>query len=169
MMRSITDYFTEREKIFVIIFGKPLSEYIAFAREFLILVPVIGIARLFLSVNGASNHTARWFSMTVIALIGVVVFSIRVHTTGFGSYKQLLALCALQNLEMQAISITGIVLAIITNTNNIFSSPEFFNGIDGKTWLHVGAHVVVGTTAGALLPWLFGSVILAITRKAVRN
>jgi hypothetical protein len=147
------------------IFGKPLSEYVAFSKLFLILIPVVGITRLALSLNGVPNSTAKWFSMTALGLIGMVYYSIRVHTSGFGSYKQLLVILTLQNLMTQLISITGIVLAILTGTGNIFSSPEFAFGGDGKTWLHVGAHLVIGTTAGSLMPWLVGSIILAATRK----
>jgi len=66
---------------------------------------------------------------------------------------------------MQIISIAGIVLAILSNTNNIFSSPEFAFGGDGKTWLHAGAHVVVGIPLGSLIPWLVGSLILTVARK----
>lgn len=152
----------------VVIFGKPLSAYVAFAKVFLILVALGGITRLILSLNGIPNDKARWVSMTVLGFIGVVYFAIRVHTTGFGSYKQLLVLCTLQNLVTQAVSITGIITAIVTNTNNIFSSPEFAFGSDGKTWLHVAAHVFIGTTAGSLVPWLFGSAILFVKKKVSR-
>src|SRR5579863_6893692 len=132
------------------IFGKPLSQYIAFSKLFLGLILVAGITRLALSLGGVPNSTAKWFSMTVIALIGGVYYAIRVHTSGFGSYKQLLVICTLQNLVAQAIAILGIVLAIVTGTGNIFSSPEFAFGGDGKTWTHVAAHLFGGTTVGSL-------------------
>src|SRR3954471_15583909 len=102
------------------IFGKPLSEYIAFGKLFLVLVPLTGIIRLALSLNG---NNARWVSMTVIGLIGVVYFAVRIQTTGFGGYKELLVLCTLQNLASQVISITGIILAIVSGLNNIYSIP----------------------------------------------
>ena len=146
------------------IFGKPLSEYISFAALFLILVPLVGIIRLGLSLQGMPNSTVRWFSMTVVAFIGVLYFAIRVHTSGFGSYKQLLVLVALQNLVSQVISIVGILISIITGMGNIFSAPEFSFG-GGNPWLHLAAHVFIGTTAGSLFPWLIGSLILFITRK----
>jgi hypothetical protein len=149
----------------MIIFGKPLSEYVSFCKWFLILIPVTGIARLALSLEGTPSSTARWFSMTALVWIAVVYLSVRVHTTGFGSFKQLLVLCALVNLSAQVVAIFGIVLAILTDTNNIFSVPEAFFGSDGKTWLHVGAHLTVGTFVAPLLLWLVGSVILAATRK----
>ncbi len=151
------------------IFGKHLSEYIAFSRVFLILILVVGIARLALSLGGVPNSTAKWLSMTVVAWIGVVYYAIRVHTSGFGSYKQLLPVVALVNFVAQAIAIVGIVIAILSGTGNIFSAPEYAFGSDGKTWLHVGAHLVVGTTLGSLVPWLIGSVILFATRKLGRS
>jgi len=146
------------------IFGKPLSEYIAFGKLFLVLVPMTGIIRLALSLNG---NNARWVSMTVIGLIGVVYFAVRIQTTGFGGYKELLVLCTLQNLASQVISITGIILAIVSGVNNIYSIPEFAFGSDGKTWSHVMAHVFVGSTVGSVVPWLFGCLVLFLARKLI--
>ena len=147
------------------IFGKRLSDYAAFSKVFLVLVPAIGIARLALSIGGAPNSTARWLSMTVALWFAVIYYSIRVHTSGFGSYKQLLPILALLNLSGQLISITGIAIAIFSGNNNVFSSPEFAFGSDGKTWTHLLAHVFIGTTVGTFFPWLIGSGILALTRK----
>jgi hypothetical protein len=147
------------------VFGKSAGEYVAFAKVFLILIPIAGIIRLALSLSGEPNSSVKWISMTALVWIGTIYYAIRVPTTHFGSYKQLLAICFLLNVSAQAIIVFGIILAIVTGTNNIFSSPEYAFGSDGKTWLHVGAHALIGTTAGSLVPWLFGSVVLAITRK----
>src|SRR5262252_8000186 len=148
----------------MMIFGKPLGEYVSFAKIFLILIPLAGLLRLGLSLEGMPNSTVQWFSMTVLGFIGMVYFAIRVHTTGFGSYKQLLVIVALQNLLAQVVAIVGISLAIITGVGNIFSAPEFsFGGVN--PWIHLVMHVFVGTTLGTLFPWGIGSLILAITRK----
>jgi hypothetical protein len=147
------------------IFGKSLSKYVAFCSLFLVLIFGVGITRLALSLGGVPNSTAKWFSMTALVLIGVVYYAVRVHTTGFGSFKQLLVICTLQNLVAQGIAIFGIVLSILTGAGNIFSAPEYAFGGDGRTWLHAGAHLVIGTTVGSLMPWLLGCVILAATRK----
>ncbi len=149
----------------MIIFGKRLSDYASFSRVFLVLIPVIGVARLALSLGGAPNSTARWLSMTVTVWIGVIYYSVRGRTSGFGSYKQLLPVIALLNLSAQAIAIIGIAIAIFGGNNNVFSSPEFAFGSDGKTWTHLLAHVFIGTTVGTFFPWLIGSGILALTRK----
>jgi hypothetical protein len=146
------------------IFGKPLSDYIAFCKPFLILIPLVGIVRLALSLSGTPNETARWLSMTALVWIAVIYCSIRIHTSGFGSYKELLVICALLNLSTQVISITGILIAI-TGANNIFNAPEFAFG-GGSPWVHLAAHLFIGTTVGSLVPWAIGSLILVITRKA---
>lgn len=148
------------------IFGKPLSEYVAFAKVFLLLIAIVGITRLALSLAGVENATVKWLSISVVSLVGLVYYAIRVHTTGFGSYKQLLALIVIQSIVAQAIIIAGIVIAIFTGRDNIFSAPEYSGGGDGKTWLHAGAHLLFGVIAGSLLAWLIGSLIMFVTKKA---
>lgn len=146
-------------------FGKTLSEYISFAKPILLLIIVVGIARLALSLAGVQNGAVKWLSISAVLFIGLLYFAIRVHTTGFGSYKQLLPLMFLQSVVSQVIIVAGIIIAIETGKDNIFSAPEYSGGGDGKTWLHVGAHIVLGTTAGPLLAWLVGCVIMWVTKK----
>src|SRR5436309_312492 len=147
------------------IFGRPLSQYVEFCKPFLVLVPVAGIIRLALSLGGVQNSTAKWISVTALVGIGVLYYSVRVHSCGFGSYKQLLLISVLLNLAAQVVIIFGIVLAIVTGTPNIYSSPEYAFGRDGATWSHAAAHLFIGTTAGSVFPWLIGSLVLFLTKK----
>jgi hypothetical protein len=126
------------------IFGKRLSEYVAFSKTFLGLIVVFGIARLALSLGGIPQSVTKWLSITAVMWIGVLYYSIRVHTSGFGSYQQLLPICVLQNIVAEAIIVSAIMLAIFTGNDNIFSVPEYSFGSDGKSWLHVGAHLGLG-------------------------
>jgi hypothetical protein len=151
------------------IFGKRLSEYVAFSKLFIGLVFVVGIARLALSLGGVPNSTTRWLSMTAVMWIGVVYYSIRVHTSGFGSYRHLLPVLVLPNFVAQTIASIGIVISIITGNANVFSAPEFAFGADGRTWIHFFAHVFIGTTIGSLFPWLVGCLFMFITRKLTRE
>ena len=153
----------------MIIFNKRLSEYVAFARPFLILILVVGIARLALSLGGVPNSTGRWLSISVVVWIGVLYYSVRVHTAGFGSYKQLLPVLAVLNFTAQAIAIIAIAIAIFTGTDNIYSAPEYAFGSDGKTWTHLGAHLVIGTTVGTLFPWVFGCLVMVVTKKLTKG
>jgi hypothetical protein len=148
------------------IFGKRLSEYIGFCKPFLGLILVVGIARLALSLGGAPNSIAKWVSITAVIWIGVLYYSIRVYTSGFGSYKQLLPICYLQSLTAQLVIVPSIILAIFTGQDNIFSIPENFFGNDGKTWLHVAGHLFIGgATLGPLFSWLVGSAIMFATKR----
>jgi len=156
---------SKEEAIAMAIFGKQVSEYVAFQRGILWLVVIAAVGRLGLSVAGVPNSSARWLSVTVVTLLGLVYYGIRVHTTGFGSYKQLLPLLTIQNLLAHGLVALAIVLAIFTGRDNIYTAPEFSGGGDGKNWLHVGAHLVFGVGLGTLLSWLLASGILFITKK----
>jgi hypothetical protein len=147
------------------IFGKTLSQYLNFQKYILLLILVVGLGRLILSLAGLPNSATKWLSISVVALIGLVYYAIRVHTTGFGSYKQLLPLIFIQSVVSQAIVIAGIVIAIYTHKDNVFSAPEFSGGTDGKTWLHAGAHLVLGVIIGPLVAWLIGCALLWVVKK----
>jgi hypothetical protein len=147
------------------IFGKTISEYIGFERGFLILVLVVGLTRLVLSLLGVANSVDKFLSITVLMLLGLLYYSVRVYTSGFGSYKQLLPVFVLQWLLAQSIVIAGIVIAISTSKDNIFSAPEYSpNKADGRTWAHAGSHMVV-IVIGPLICWLLGSLIMFITKR----
>jgi len=147
------------------IFGKSLSEYARFQKIFLALILVVGLARLVLSLGGVPNSTVKWLSITAVSLIGLLYYSVRVHTSGFGSYKHLLPLLVIQNLLAQAISFVAVAMAILTRKDNIFTAPEYSGGADGKTWLHANMHLIMGVIVASLLGWLIGSAIMFITKK----
>ena len=146
------------------IFGKTIPEYVSFAKGILILALVVGLARLVLSLAGVSNSADKFLSLTAVMLIGLVYFSIRVHTTGFGSYIQLLPVLALQWIVSQSIIIAGIVIAITTSKDNIFSAPEYSPRADGRNLGHAIAHVIAMVVL-PVISWLIGCVIMFITKK----
>jgi hypothetical protein len=148
-------------------FGKSLSEYIHFQRVILGLILVVGLARLGLSLGGVPNESVKWLSITAVMILGLLYYSVAVHTTGFGSYKQLYPLILIQSILGSLVIIAGIVLAIFTGHDNVFTAPEYSPTADGKTWFHVLGHVIAGFIVLPLVGWLVGSIILAITRKAV--
>ena len=146
------------------IFGKSCSDYLRFQRVWLGLVLAVGLARLGLSLAGLPNSTTKWLSLTVLTLLGVFYYGVRVHTSGFGSYKQLLALIFNQNALAQVIVIAGIVIGILTGHDNVFTAPEYSGGRDGKNWFHVLAHGVVILVL-PLVGWLVASLVTWVTKK----
>ena len=147
------------------IFGKNLSDYVAFSKLFLGLIFAVGITRLALSLGGVPNSTGKWASVTVALLIGVLYYSIRVHTSGFGSYKQLLPTLWILCTTSQVFIAAVIALAILTGKGNIFTAPEYSGGGDGRNWGHAGAHLLLGAIIAPLVFWLLGSLIMLATKK----
>src|SRR5215813_12245394 len=96
------------------IFGKRPSEYVKFAMPFLVLILSVGVIRLALSLGGVSSSIGKWFSITAVMWLGLLYYAIRVYTSGFGSYKQLLPICVLQSVTAQLVIVPAIILAIFT-------------------------------------------------------
>lgn len=146
-------------------FGKTVGQYLGFQKVILILIVLAFLVRLGLSLGGTPNSVAKWISVTVVMLIGVVYYGVAVHTSGFGSYKQLYPLVLFQTLLGEGLVALAIVLAIFTRTDNIYTAPEYSGGGDGKTWFHVFAHVVLVPVVLPLISWGLSSLIMLVTKK----
>jgi hypothetical protein len=146
------------------VFGKKLSDYIRFDLWILILIAIVFAIRLGISLAGTPFATTKWVSINIVLLVGLLYCSVAVHTTGFGSYKQLFGLLLVQNLFAHLLIASGIILGIATGTANAFTASEVSGGQDGATWLHVLAHGIAGPLA-ALVAWLVGSAVLFVTKK----
>ena len=145
-------------------FGKKLSEFVQFERWILILVAAAFVIRLGLSLAGTPFTQTRWVSINLILLAGLIYCSVAVHTTRFGSYKQLFGLLVVQNVFAHTLIALGIVIGIVMGRENAFTVPEVSGGGNGATWFHALLHLV-GGFIGPVFAWLIGSVILFVTKK----
>ena len=143
------------------LYGKSVSEYVRFQTPILVFILVVGVVRLSFSLAGVSPSGVKYISLTVAALIGLVIVSVLVHTRNFGSYRELLPLVAIQSLVAQVFSAAAVALAIVTGHDNIFTLSEY----GGRTWGHVGAHLAIASVAVTIGGWLVGSAILFVTKK----
>jgi hypothetical protein len=148
-------------------FGKRVSEYLAFERVWLFLIAAVGLVRLFLSLAGLPDRTVAWLSMNVVVWAGALYFGGAVHTRGFGSYKQLLPLMIFATLTMQSIAVLGILLSI-AGMPNVFTAPEFSFGAQSQ-WVHLLAHLTIGIVVPPLLLWAVSSLVLLVTKKVSRR
>lgn len=146
-------------------FGKSFSEYLRFEKVVLWIIAIVGIGRLALSLAGVPNSSVKWVSITVVSLLGALYLSAKVHTSGFGSYKQLLPVVWILGAFTHLIVAGGIVIGIVTHKDNIFTAPEYSPSADGKTWLHVLAHLIAGFIVAPIVLWLIGSLVLFVTKK----
>jgi len=148
-----------------VIFGKRVSEYLAFQKPFLILLAAVGLARLGLSLAGLPNTSVRWLSMNAVLWIATVYYGVAVHTRRFGSYRQLLPLVVFQLALFHSIAILGILLTI-AGLPNIYGAPEY--SVPNQ-WLHIGGHLTIGMVVASLLLWGFASLVLLATKKLSRR
>jgi len=151
------------------IFGKTLGEYLRFAAGVVALVVVVGLTRLALSLAGVPVSAAKFVSVTTMALLGVAYLAVRTHTSGFGSYRQLLPLMVITLGAASWVSGFAVVLAIVTGQDNIFSLPEYSGGEDGKTFFHAFAHFVLAPFVAGFIAWGLAALILRLTKLATRT
>jgi hypothetical protein len=147
------------------IFGKDFFAYIKFQKIILLLILIVGFLRLGLSLGGLPVSVVKWFSITWVMFLGLIYYSIRVHTSGFGSYRHLLPLLLIQGLLGQMITVVGIAIAIYTNKDNIFSLPEYSQTFGGRTWMHAGGHIILGGFILSLMWWPIAALIMFVTKK----
>ena len=146
-------------------FGKTVTQYLAFQKVVLAVIVLAFLVRFGLSAAGAPNSVARWVSVTVVLLAGVVYYGVAVHTRRFGSYKQLYPLVLFQSLLGEGLVALAVALAIFTGADNIYTAPEYSGGGDGKNWLHVGAHVFIAVVVLPLVSWGVSSLVMLVTKK----
>lgn len=144
-------------------FGKRISEYLGFQKEFLAILAVVGLARLGLSLAGMPDSTVAWLSMNVVTWAAALYYGVAVHTRGFGSYKQILPLAFFQIVLQQAIAVLGILLAI-AGYPNIYAAPEFSFGAQSQ-WIHILSHLTIGIIVPPFLLWAVASLVMLVTKK----
>jgi hypothetical protein len=71
----------------------------------------------------------------------------------------------IQGIVGEGLVALAIALAILTARDNIYTAPEYSGGGDGKNWLHVAAHLVLGIVVLPLVSWAIGSLVMFVTRK----
>jgi len=160
-------------------FGKSLSEYVAFQKPILILIAAVWALRLVLSMAGVPVSGAQFVSVTGVLVLGALYYGWAVGQKGFGSFKQLYGLNLVQGVFSQTLVALAIVLAIVIGQDNIYTIPEFYPpsqgndpmGLppDAKNFGHVIVHIVVaGAILMPIIGWLLGSLVLLATRKSAR-
>jgi hypothetical protein len=149
-----------------LIFGKKISEYVAFQKWFIVAALVVGFVKLAMSLGGVPNATLKWLPVNAVVFAGVLYAGVKVYTSGFGSYRQILPLGFLNIVPLHAAAVTGILLTI-AGYPNIFTAPEY--GGEINQWLHALAHLTAGMIVGPLVLWAVGSLVMKVTKLIVRR
>lgn len=149
------------------VFGKSLSAYVRFQRVILGLILAAGVLRLALSMAGVPDESTRWLSMTAVAAAGIVYYGVRVHTSGFGSYRHLLPLMFIQGVLVHGLAVVAILISVATGQRTVFTAPEYAGplGPGASAAAHAASHVLAGLTVFPLVTWALGAAVMFVTKK----
>jgi hypothetical protein len=103
--------------------------------------------------------------MNAVAWAAALYYGVAVHTSGFGSYKQILPLAFFQTVVQQSIAVLGILLSI-AGFRNIYTAPEYSFAAQSQ-WTHLLSHLTIGIIVPPLLLWGVASLVLLITKRVV--
>ena len=143
-------------------FGKPVREYLALQKWWLVALAVVGLLRIALSLGGLPDSTVRWASTNVVGFAAAVYYGVAGYRRGY-LYKQLLPLTFFHAVVFHALAVTGILLTI-AGFPNIYAAPEYSGPAGTSQWLHIGAHLTLGMVAAPLVGWAFASLSMLVTR-----
>lgn len=154
-------------------FGKPLAYYLKLQAPALIAIVVVFLVRLVMSMAGVPASVGKILSLTFVLILALPYYALLAKREGLG-FRHLFAMCLIQGLFSQTLVAVAIVLGIVTGQDNIYTIPEFYPGangespfpVDGKNWMHAGAHVIfAGALALPIFSWAVSSLLLVIARR----
>lgn len=149
-------------------FGKSLADYLRLQKWIVVLIVVAWVGRFGLSL--ASVDASRYFSVTWVLVLGAVFYGIAVAVQGFGGFRHLYPLNFIQSLVAESLVALGIAISIVTGRENIFTAPEFSVGVEGMSWTHVLAHIVVpGAIVLPLAGFAISALVMGVTRLVNRS
>jgi hypothetical protein len=141
-------------------FGKPVREYLAFQKWWLVALAVVGLLRIALSLGGLPDATVKWVSTNVVGFAAFLYYGAAGYRSRF-LYKQLLPLAFFHAVVFHALAVAGILLTI-AGFPNIYAAPEY--APFPNQWFHIGAHLTIGMVAVSLIGWAVASLSMLVTR-----
>jgi hypothetical protein len=142
-------------------FGKPVREYLALQKWWLVALAIVGILRIVFSSGGVAHPSVKWiFSTNLVGFAAGIYYGAVGYRRGF-LYKQLLPLSFFHGLVFHALAVLGILLTI-AGYPNLYAGPEF--SPSQNQWLHILAHLTAGLVASPLVGWAVASLAMLVTR-----
>ena len=142
-------------------FGKPVKEYLALQKWWLVALAIVGLLRIALSIGGPPSPAVKWWTSTnLLGYAAAIYYGVAGSRRGF-LYKQLYPLVLFHVMVFHALAILGILLTI-AGYPNLYATPEVT--AFPNQWWHLGAHLTVGMAIAPLFGWAFASLAMLVTR-----
>jgi hypothetical protein len=142
-------------------FGKPVREYLALQKWWLVALVIVGLLRIGLSIGGSPAPAVKWWTSTnLLGYAAAVYYGVVGYQRGF-LFKQLYPLILFHTIVFHALASLGILLTI-AGYPNLYATPEVT--AFPNQWWHLGAHLTIGMAAGSLVGWGMASLAMLVTR-----
>jgi hypothetical protein len=142
-------------------FGKPVSEYLALQKWWLVALVILGLSRIALSIGGPPSPAVRWGTSTnLLGYAAAVYYGVAGYRRGY-LFKQLYPLVLFHVIVFHALAILGILLTI-AGYPNLYATPEV--AAFPNQWWHIGAHLTIGMAIAPLFGWALASLAMLVAR-----
>lgn len=140
--------------------NKSLGSYVSEARIGLLVLLAIGFLRFLMGPVFGIPYArgTNWTSMTIVLLILMIIYSIKVAGEKRG-FKDLLGLAIVFGFGCALMIIVGILASSLFGIQSYFVDPE--HGGSLSVGFHVLGHVIEGVVFAVVL-WLIGSLVFML-------
>jgi hypothetical protein len=143
--------------------GHRLREHIRLLAPLFGLIGAVWILRLILAAARTPPEITRLVSVSTATTISIILAVLFFRSRHFGGYTNVFVASLMLNLWAELLIIGSILFAMLTHTNNIYTSHEYFPAdaepaslrhIYGHLTFGIGMGTLVGAAVGCLLLWL---------------
>jgi hypothetical protein len=150
--------------------GHSLREHIRLLTPLFVLIIAVWALRIFVAEANSPPQIVRIVSVTTATAFSIILAVLFFHSRNFGGYTSVIVASLLLNLWAELLIISAILFAMITRTNNIYTSHPFFPAqAEEATWPHIYTHLTFGVGIGTLGGAAVGFLMLWLLRVLVPN
>ncbi len=133
--------------------GFSLRDHLRLLSPLFGLIVAVWALRWVLAAAGVSGRALSICSVTVTGTAALLLAVLLIHGRRFGSYTNVVAAAFLLECFRQGLIIAAIAFATLTNTQNVYSAPEFSFGLSPLRHMlgHLTGGVGLGTLSGSAM------------------
>ena len=146
--------------------GRTLGEHIQLLTPLFGLIAAVWVLRWSLYQIGVPLSFVRFFSVTAIVPICILLGALLIHVKRFGGYVNAVVATVLLVLWSQFLIVAAIMFAVVTGFENVYTLPEFsVPGTDPDHIRHIWGQLTFGIGFESLSGSLVGCLFLFMLRR----
>ena len=145
--------------------GRTLTEHLQLLTPLIGMIGAVWGLRLVLHFLGAPVWLVRLFSVSLIVPVAILLMVLLVHFKRFGGYTNVVVSSFILALWSQILIVAAILFAVLTETSNIYTIPEFSLTDDPNHTRHILGHLTSVLGAETLISSVMGCIVLFMLRR----